>query len=180
MIALRHATLQGGLILGLIIFEQASPPIARAGSVFFEFSDSINGTAPSSNPGGGSPPWLTAKITDIEDGGGVQIEFTSNLQGNEFIDNVGFNLDDTLFSKKRLTIDCIAGACANFSSQYSKNAFSVVSGGASPGGKVSGFDIGFLFGNNQLKGGSMATIQLLAADLGRLWKTKPIRAKIPV
>ncbi|MFM7547630.1 MAG: hypothetical protein ACKO50_01245 [Cyanobium sp.] len=123
MIALRHATLQGGLILGLIIFEQASPPIARAGSVFFEFSDSINGTAPSSNPGGGSPPWLTANITDVEDGGGVQIEFTLNLQGNEFIDNVGFNLDDTLFSEKRLTIDCISSPVPTFPLNTARTTF---------------------------------------------------------
>jgi hypothetical protein len=166
---LRRIALQGGLALGLMIFGEVSAPAVASAGLIFEFSDSINGAPPSSSPNPGGPPWLIATITDLANGNGVQMKLESRLAGDEFISNIGFNLDDAKFNTRSsgLTVNCSpsSGPClTNFSSLYSQNEFSVTSGQNNPGG-VSGFDLGLLFGVNQFQGESTATINITGAGL---------------
>ena len=149
-----------------MIFGEASAPAVASAVLVFEFSDSINGARPSSSPNPGGPPWLIATITDRKNGDGVQMTLESRLVGTEFISQVGFNLDDSLFSKTRLSPMCESdsNACSDFSFLYSKNEFSVASGKNNPG-EVGGFDLGLLFGKNKFQGESTATINIIRDDL---------------
>ncbi|MEB3265603.1 MAG: hypothetical protein VKN13_03205 [Cyanobacteriota bacterium] len=170
--------------VGLICWGAAllvSLPVEAASVKRFVYDDPINGSVPASATGGsGTPPWLEAVISDLsaKDGRqGVSILFNSRLvDKSEFIGNVGFNLSDTLVMPKIESVTCLGLGCQGFSSIYGKpNAFSVNSGQAS-GGKVSGFDLGLVFGANGLSGRQSLTIEVLGdvnADLFDRFDNQP-------
>ncbi len=148
---------------------------AQAATKTFTYSQVINGASPLISPAASEPPpWLTAVISDFDVvGTGVSIAFKANLAGaSEFIDNVGFNLNGATPPPDlpAATISCI-GSCQGFSYHYepeNPNSFSVVSGGSSTTGKVSGFDIGFIFARGSeklLTGTDRLTVQVAGSGI---------------
>ena len=76
-------------------------------------------------------------------------------------------------------------ACGGFGFEYSTDGvsvdeWSVVSSNLGVGGKVSGFDIGFIFGNNVLKGNSTTSVKITGGVNAAMFDTYFNYGSVPV